>query len=44
MFSKKLETSQDLIETDGHECATIICFNMGSDKLKPIDHMLLKFA
>ena len=33
-----------LIETDSHECATIICLHTHSEKLKPIDHMLLNFA
>ena len=44
MCSKKKETFQDLIEADSHECATIICLNTHSEKLKPIDHVLLKFA
>ena len=44
MCSKKLETFQDLIETDSHECATIICLYTHSEKLKSIDHMLLKFC
>ena len=30
MCSKMLETFQDLIETDGHECATIIVFTCTS--------------
>ena len=33
-----------MIETDSHECATIICLYNHSEKLKPIDHVLLKFA
>ena len=41
---KKKETFQDLIETDNHECATIICLYTHSEKIKLIDHMLLKFA
>ena len=41
---KKKETFQDLIETDSHECATINCLYTPSEKLKSIDHMLLKFA
>ena len=41
---KSRKTFQDLTETDSHECATIICLYMHSEKLKPIDHVLLKFA
>ena len=29
---------------DSHECVTIICLYTHSEKLKPIDHVLLKFA
>ena len=41
---KKVRNISRLIKTDIHECATIICLYTHSEKLKPIDHVLLKFA
>ena len=34
MCSKKYEAFQDLIQTDSHECVTIICLHTHSEKIK----------